>query len=289
MVLNEMEQLFSVAGIGFALKADQGIMLPDPSKDLRLFLSDGPVDYKLRVTLDAFPGILKRENLSFQTDHWLFYQFHDQIVAKIPPYGVKDSWIYIALYPQEHCGTIYIDRAFYSTQQHPLFTPVFEIIFATLLAKQGGFLAHASGVLFGQRTLLFSGRSGIGKTTTARLWETHASAVVLCDDRVAVRKIGGEFWAFGTPWHGNHQAVSPQGGRLDKIFFLKHALENRAERMLPVKSSALLYARSFPPLWDKSGLGTCVETSVNLALQVPCYELGFLPDDSAVKYVQGLE
>lgn len=284
-----MEQFYSVAGIGFALTADQGIALPDPHKDLRLFWSDGPVDYNLRVTLDEFPDVLKSENLCFQTEHWFFYQFQDRIIAKVPPYGVNGSWIHIEINPLGRSGTIYIDRTLYRTQQHPLFTPVFEIIFATLLAKQGGFLAHASGVLCDQRTIMFSGRSGTGKTTTARLWETHAAAVVLCDDRVALRKIGGEFWAFGTPWHGNHQAVSPQGGRLDKIFFLKHALENRAERMPPGRSSALLYARSFPPLWDKSGISTWVETSVNLAQQVPCYEFGFLPDASAVEYVQGLK
>lgn len=264
-------------------------MLPEPPEALKPFLTVGPAHFTLRVTLDKFPDSLDGLGPCFQTQRWSFYQLQNRLISKVQPHRVKDSLVYVEIIPQCSTGTIYIDPAFYQSGRYPLNTPMFEIVFTTLLARQGGLLAHASGMFHDQNSVLFMGSSGTGKTTSARLWERHTSASVLCDDRIAIRKIGDEFWAFGTPWHGEHPVVSPQGGRLDKILFLKHARENRAERMHLSRSSAMLYARSFPPLWDKAGLDTWVDTSVRLAQEVPCYDFGFVPDASAVEYVQGLQ
>jgi hypothetical protein len=287
--LHAIKHIFSIAGISFALTAEHGLVLPDPPLNLQPFLSDGTVDVTMHVTLDKFPDPLEQMVPCFQTPRWFFYQLPGKLVAKVIPHRMDDSWVYVEFDLKSHCGILHIDHKFLQSQFHPFSSPMLEIVFATLLARQGGLLAHASGILHNQRTLLFMGSSGTGKTTTARLWERHTSAAVLCDDRIALRCVGNEYWAFGTPWHGDHPSVSPQGGRVDKIMFLQHAIENRAERMQPSRSSAMLYARSFPPLWDKAGLDAWVETSVNMAQQVSCFDFGFVPDISAVEYVKGMK
>lgn len=280
---------FSVAGINIALVVDQRIKLPSLPEALKPFLSDESADFILHATPDKFSDSLEGENPCFETGRWCFYRLQNRLISKIHPHRVNTSSVYMEIIPHCSTGTIYIDSAFYQSGRYPLNTPMFEIVFTTLLARQGGLLAHASGVFHGQNSVLFMGSSGTGKTTSARLWERYTSASVLCDDRIAIRKMGDEFWAFGTPWHGEHPVVSPLGGRLDKILFLKHARENKAERMALSRSSAMLYARSFPPLWDKAGLDRWVDTSVRLAQEVPCYDFGFVPDASAVEYVQGLQ
>jgi len=286
--LRASEHRFAVAGMPVELEVDHGISLPDPPRNLQPFLSHESNPFPIRVTLDAFPYPLNQENCSFKTGRWLFGEFDNRLVSRVTPSGMDVSPIHVEIDAQQGWGTIYIDHNFYQQKRYPLSSPMFELIFTTLLARQGGFLAHASGILYDQQALLFMGSSGTGKTTSARLWEQHTSAAVLCDDRIALRRVGDAFWAFGTPWHGNHPVISPRGGRLDKIFFIKHAQENKAERMKPGYSSAMMYARSFPPLWDRIGLASWVEASVDLAQQIPCYDFGFIPDTSAVDYLQSL-
>jgi hypothetical protein len=48
-----------------------------------------------------------------------------------------------------------------------------------------------------------------------------------------------------------------------------------------------LFTRCFPPLWDTDGVSFSLEFCAQLAAEVRCYELGFVPDKSAVDFVQG--
>lgn len=283
-----MPPVFCVAGIRIGLTVDPEIELPSPPGYLQPFLAHGPADLTLRVRIAPFPESFAQMQPSFNTPRWLFYQLQERLIFQLPLAGLPDRPLTLDIIPDQTCGTLYLPSTFFQHHYYPLSSPIFEFVFTTLLARQGGLLLHASGVMQDRSTFLFAGTSGSGKTTTARLWEYHAAARVLCDERIALRQLGSDVWAFGTPWHGDHPEVTPQGGRLDKIFFISHAAQNRAERIGLGRSSAMLYARSFPPLWDKTRLDAWIETSVRLAQQIPCFEFGFVPDASAVSYVQGL-
>ena len=79
--------------------------------------------------------------------------------------------------------------------------------------------------------LLFCGKSGAGKTTTARLWHRYSRALVLNDDRVIVRKSNNGFSIHGSPWHGgfnDYLASRLEEARLTRIFFLYHGKKNTA-------------------------------------------------------------
>jgi hypothetical protein len=73
---------------------------------------------------------------------------------------------------------------------------------------------------------------------------------------------------------------------LEKVFFLRHAGDNWARRVEGVTAASMLLTRCFPPLWDAEGMGFSVDLCARLAEAVPCYELGFLPDERAVEYVR---
>ena len=65
---------------------------------------------------------------------------------------------------------------------------VLRIVHTLLLAREGGFLLHASSAIRNQKAFLFSGLSEAGKTTMARL--APADAVLLTDEASYVRKVG---------------------------------------------------------------------------------------------------
>ena len=77
---------------------------------------------------------------------------------------------------------------------------VLRIVHTLLLSRERGFLLHASSVVRNGRAFLFTGPSGAGKTTIARL--APADGVVLSDEISYVRQVGGRYLAYGTPFAG---------------------------------------------------------------------------------------
>jgi hypothetical protein len=162
--------------------------------------------------------------------------------------------------------------------------PLDELLFQHYLARRGGLEVHACAVEVGRRALLFCGVSGAGKTTTARLWERHRPGTrILSDDRVVLRLRAGRVWAFGTPWHGLGRYALPAGRPLAAVFFLEHARETRGEPLSPPAVAARLFARGFPPPWDRAALARVLDTCSRVALRVPGFRFGFRKDASAVR------
>ena len=75
-----------------------------------------------------------------------------------------------------------------------------RIVHTLLLARNGGFLVHASSAIRNGRAFLFSGVSGAGKTTMARLAPPDAS--LLTDEISYVTRQDGGYFAVGTPFFG---------------------------------------------------------------------------------------
>lgn len=72
------------------------------------------------------------------------------------------------------------------------------------LLRYDGLMIHASAVVVDGRAYLFSAPSGTGKSTHTALWRQVFGdrAVILNDDKPAVRLENGTFYAYGTPWSG---------------------------------------------------------------------------------------
>jgi hypothetical protein len=67
---------------------------------------------------------------------------------------------------------------------------VLQAVAPKLLALRGHLVLHASAVLLDETLVAFSGRSGAGKTTTARTL-ARAGAQLLCEDKLLMRTTGG--------------------------------------------------------------------------------------------------
>ena len=77
--------------------------------------------------------------------------------------------------------------------------------FAWALPDFSGFCLHASAVALENRAVLFSAPCGTGKSTHTALWQQYFGqhrAVILNDDKPALRLLEGHFQVYGTPWSG---------------------------------------------------------------------------------------
>jgi hypothetical protein len=168
----------------------------------------------------------------------------------------------------------------------PLDYPLDEVLLANLLGRGRGVELHSCGVVDRDgRGHLFVGVSGAGKTTTARLWEGEAEAIV-SDDRVIVRERDGAMWMYGTPWHGEAELSMQRGAPLAGVYLLAQAETNELRTLSAGEAVARLFGCAFPLFYDAEALDFTVSFLGRLCASVPVRELRFVRDQSVVQLVR---
>ena len=167
----------------------------------------------------------------------------------------------------------------------PFYGPTMELLMVNYLAQGSGVIIHSCGIAMNGRGILFVGESGAGKSTLAKMWNQESGVDVLSDDRIIVRKKGHQFWMYGTPWHGDARLASPRRVRLESIFFLRHGQNNSIKEIKGIDPVSQLLTSSFPPYWDPQGMAFTLEVFTDLTAHVPCQELAFKPERSALDLV----
>ncbi|MBW2059138.1 MAG: hypothetical protein JRJ26_16750 [Deltaproteobacteria bacterium] len=190
----------------------------------------------------------------------------------------------LALWSDERAGLYF--SAPCPTDTDPFHGPTIELLVANSLAHGRGLIIHACGVVIRGKGLLFVGQSGAGKTTLGRLWKERGGAEILSDDRIILRKRAGQFWIYGTPWHGDARFASPRGVRLAGIFLLRQARENAITEVDGIDPVSRLLTCAFPTYWDPSGMAFTLEILADVTASVPCHGLLFRPDKGATDLVE---
>lgn len=158
-----------------------------------------------------------------------------------------------------------------------LFYPLQDIeiiLFANWLANTGDIILHASGIELDGEGYCFTGASGAGKSTViSQIEGTHAR--VLGEDQVILRRLGGQFWIFGTPWHTLPCRCSPQGAPLKKLIFLDRHLE---PGVLPVKALdgvTRLLQTAFIPFYRRELMPGILAQLDRLSAEIPFLSLSY--------------
>ncbi len=192
--------------------------------------------------------------------------------------------------PDFHSGEIFTSEDEQEPGKYifPLSYPLGELLMTNLLGTGYGVMLHSCGVIDHQGGMVFAGVSSAGKTTTARLWNDFPGVRVINDDHTIVRKFDGAFRVYGTPWHGQGGFALADDAPLKEIFILKHSVSNDAVRLSPAQAAAALLVRTFAPLWNADMMAYTLQFLDELCQEVPCFELGFVPNQSVVEYVRSL-
>lgn len=279
----------SLGGIPLALVPDRITGEYEAVKRAVEFRSSAAPEVTLQVHCGWFPE-LGDAPVVFETGHaWQLLHMGDQWVIKV---GSHDLDPYqIGVFPPDfRAGEIYVARAPGDPERYifPMSYPMGELFVMNLLGTGVGMLFHATGVIYQGKGYLFTGHGGAGKTTTARLWEKLPGALVVNDDKVIICQEADGFRLYGTPWHGEGGMAFPDSAPLSRVFILKQATQNYAAPIQPAQAAGMLLARTFSPLWDADKVAFHLKFLDDLCLAVPCMELGFLPESSAVDFVRNL-
>ena len=147
--------------------------------------------------------------------------------------------------------------------------------FSTQLLKFNGFYLHSSAVELDGKAYLFSGPSGMGKSTHTRLWKSvfGEAAQVFNDDKPALRRIDGKWFAYGTPWCGKDRINQNKKVPLAGICFLKRGEENKIRRLEPKEAFPLLMSQTIRKFRKSESLDLLLENLNLLLKEIPIFEL----------------
>jgi hypothetical protein len=154
---------------------------------------------------------------------------------------------------------------------------VMRIILSLVLARSGGFLLHSASAVRGGRAFLFSGVSGAGKTTIARL--APPDAILLSDEISLVCRTANGYRAFGTPFAGElgisgEQIEAPIGA----LYFLQKGPSHRVSPIDQARAAAMLLRDILFFAHDSALLKSIFATACDFVARTPVGELAFRPD-----------
>lgn len=152
----------------------------------------------------------------------------------------------------------------------------------TYITGTGGFLLHASWIRYRDRAILFTGPSGIGKSTQAALWEQHRGAELINGDRAAIFPTADGAQVRGIPYCGSSGVNKNQTMPLAAVVTLSKAPENSMTRLKGAKAFRQLWEGCSVNLWDPEAIGLATQTVVDTVSAVPVYHLACTPDERSV-------
>jgi hypothetical protein len=164
-----------------------------------------------------------------------------------------------------------------------------RFIFTVLLSRRRGVVMHGCGVVADGEGMLFTGLSGAGKSTLADLWEKRKGVTVIGDERIVARQVDGRFWIYGTPWYSTAMTFSPLGAPLKRVWFIRHSPVNQATPLGASEAIKTLLTQSFSDFSEPADALSTLDLLGDLAEQVPCFDLGFVPDESVLEYVREIQ
>ena len=156
-----------------------------------------------------------------------------------------------------------------------------------LLLTEGGAVLHASYILFQGRAILFSGPSGVGKSTQANLWAQYRNAEIINGDRVLIRRgPDGSMWAHGICYSGTSGICRNQSAPLAAVVLLEQSKETVIQRLSGLAAFKLLLPQLAYRTWDPGDVACATQFLSELLTEKPALHLVCRPDESAVKSLE---
>lgn len=163
----------------------------------------------------------------------------------------------------------------------PLPYPLDGLLLYYMVSKKGGLMIHGSGVMADGKGWLFSGKSGQGKTTMAKIFDGCGDRV-LHDDRLILLKDADGWVMHSTPVYRNDE---PRSARLDHLRIISHGASNISTPVSGAEAAGLVLANCIQQNWDWKATAKMAAAVADLVSSVAVSRLQFVPDRSVRDYL----
>lgn len=143
--------------------------------------------------------------------------------------------------------------------------------FGEIAKMSNEFILHCSYIEVNGRAILFSGRSGIGKSTRASLWEKEFNSKTINGDKALLSIKDNNVYASGLPIAGSSGVFTNKTLSVDAIVFLGKAEENVTVRLDGSMAFKELYNNMIINNWNSAFCDSAAEFITSVIQRVPVY------------------
>lgn len=154
-----------------------------------------------------------------------------------------------------------------------------------LLIQKRRLWIHASFISTEMGGLLFSGPSGIGKSTQADLWVKYKNAKVINGDR-PILSCDGRWLGWGAPYAGSSKVYLNESCPITAIVMLKQTSDCSIRRLDEKEAFRAVWSGLTVYSWDSEFVSIASDLTIQLINDIPVYELSCTPDIHAVELLE---
>ena len=166
---------------------------------------------------------------------------------------------------------------------YPLNFPLGSLIFYYSIISMKGLILPALGLNYFGRGYVFTGFSGIEKTTISNLW-LNRGGILISDDQLVLMQDDKHFNMYNSPMAYKHKVMKSP---LHAIYILRQGDKNESKKLTRTSAFSRLMDLCIHHDKDELLVNNLMDSLQNLIKCIPVYELNFKPDDSLVNYVIG--
>ncbi len=283
--MSQFQQNLRIAGYNIRLSSDREIMLEEGY--VPFVTNDHPITDLTIHCIAGLPAVTGAERLKpvfeAENEQQKFYSIFQH----------AEGYIFL-LYNQQTHSEIqqvgYLNQAltewklFYEggdANPFPLKYPMGPILLHYLTLNHDAVMMHASCAYDGETSRMFTGFSGVGKSTMSQLW-ANAGNRIINDDRLIIRK---ERWGYSVHNTPMYYSDIPKSAPLGGIFLIRHSPENILKRVDGAMAVSRVMAFSIQNNYDPDVIAKRLAFFSELCTSVPVYDMGFVPDATAVHHI----
>ena len=163
--------------------------------------------------------------------------------------------------------------------------------------RQGFFAIHSASILYRDQVWIFSGHSGMGKSTHTNIWKEQFGTEIINGDlnligwsnggqdnigqSVNKQSLKGHPIVYGMPWCGTSGIASTKLYPLGGIVLLGRSDNDHFESLQNDQKIVRVMQRMISPVWTEDMLEANLKCAAKLAKEVPIYYLLCTKEPSA--------
>ena len=155
--------------------------------------------------------------------------------------------------------------------------------FLFIAQKNGYFAIHSASILYQDQAWLFSGHSGMGKSTHTKLWHDLYDVPYLNGDLNLVGQEKDTLMVYGIPWCGTSNIYTTQNVKLGGIVLLGRSKENHLEPLSKSLQILRVMQRMISPSWNFNMLEQNIQMATLIQEKTRIYYYLCTKEESACK------
>ena len=162
-----------------------------------------------------------------------------------------------------------------------------RLFFLFLAQQHGKFAIHSASILYKEKAWLFSGHSGMGKSTHTGLWHELLETPYLNGDLNLLGTENGKIMVYGIPWCGTSKLYTTKDYELGGIVLLgRDPAKDFLTELTPSEKIIRVMQRMISPAWKERFFSLNLEFAEEIADHVPVLYLLCTKNPSAVYTIQ---